>query len=296
MEPNLLLSPAKLNLGLRILGRRPDGYHLLESLFWPVSFHDEIRLLPDGKKELRAEWAETAPKKTGRIPVGEENILKKAALAFPEFSDSIHLKKRIPMGAGLGGGSSNAGTFLGYLREKFVVTPERLESIAIILGADVPYFLDPKPAWVTGIGERRVSLEMDSSLKELAFLLVFPPFECSTQQIFSLYGRKKSEFSASLQQESLTKVTVNNLLMLSQGGRNDLTSPAVQAYPQLKEILQHLAQAKPLFSGMSGSGSTCYAAFESQESLEESSKGLHHFFRSTHCATTTVTTHGVISS
>ena len=292
----LLHSPAKLNLGLRILGRRQDGYHLLESLFWPISFYDELNILADGKREMRAEWAEQAPKKTGEVPSGTGNILGKAAEVFPKFSDSIHLKKWIPIGAGLGGGSSNAGTFLRFIGKKLSIPPPHLETMAVKLGADVPYFLDPKPAWVTGIGEERALLKKGASLKSLTFFLVFPPFGCSTSHIFSLYDKNKEAFSIPNQPWNPTDVNSENLLALSQGGKNDLTAAATQAHPQLAEILARLSAAKPLFSGMSGSGSTCYAVFESPKALEKNLKGLHQFFRSTHCATTTVATHSVISS
>jgi len=290
-----LLSPAKLNLGLKVLGRRPDGYHLLESLFWPITLHDQIALKRGAGGKLTAVWDEAAPRKGPKIPAGSDNILGKILAAHSSFTEEIHLKKRIPMGAGLGGGSSNAGTLLKHLAEVLQLPAEQIEQEALKLGADVPYFLNPKPAWVTGVGELRRPLEIDSSLYDAHFFLVFPPFECETKSIFGRYKELGQPFSSTRVEAVPQRIGLDNLAHVTSRGQNDLLPAAAALHPLLDEIIKLLAGTDPILSGLSGSGSTCYSVYENLSVLEEKTKGLSRIFRSTHCETATVKTHSVIN-
>ena len=175
---------AKINLFLRVTGRRDDGYHELDSVFLPLSLADEIRL------EIRAADEPLVTVICNLPELAWNNLAASAARAFMSEFDlvanvSIGLEKRIPVGAGLGGGSSDAATVLCMMAAAAQLTDEdvagRLHRIALSLGADVPFFLDPRPSRVTGIGERIVSIE---GVPRIPIVIAVPPFEVSTAAIF----------------------------------------------------------------------------------------------------------------
>ena len=154
-----VLAPAKLNLGLRIVGRRPDGYHELESVFAPIDLADELAIEIEehsrGPAEVELELAGADPE----VPGGASNLAARAAREFLAAAGlrarvRIALAKRIPAAAGLGGGSSDAGAVLRALAGRWPAALRRdaLAALALGLGADVPFFLDPRTALVGGIG------------------------------------------------------------------------------------------------------------------------------------------------
>src|ERR1700676_4688209 len=149
-------APAKLNLFLRVVGRRADGYHELDSIFVPITLGDRIAIeaRPSHRRHV------TLHGSFGKLPADERNLAVRAARDFmAEFAVTaevlIDLHKAIPAGAGLGGGSSDAATVLLMMAALFRIdAPERLARVAMKIGADVPFFLNPVPARVTGIGEK----------------------------------------------------------------------------------------------------------------------------------------------
>ena len=180
------LACAKINLFLRVTGRRGDGYHELDSVFLPVSLADEIRL------EIRAadEPTVTVNCNLPELARSQNNLAARAARSFmSEFElvgeVAIDLEKHIPVGAGLGGGSSDAATILCMMAAAAQLTDDeatsRLRRIALSLGADVPFFLDPRPSRVTGIGERIVEI---ADVPRIPIVIAVPPFEVSTAAIF----------------------------------------------------------------------------------------------------------------
>ncbi len=250
--------------------------------------------MEDGKTgRIQAVWADSAPRKTGEIPTGSDNILSKILAAHPEWTPDIQLEKRIPMGAGLGGGSSNAGTLLRYYADKMSLKVGVMEGEAVRLGADVPYFLNPKPAWVTGIGETRVTMDVHPSLHDLAILLVLPPFGCETKAIFRMYKESGRPFSPAASYVMPDKIAKDDLRLLAGGGANDLFPAAADLHPDLGVIVKELGNTDPWVCGMSGSGSTCYAVYGNLKELEKKTKGLSEILRSTHCETAIVKTHDV---
>ncbi|MEN8184010.1 MAG: 4-(cytidine 5'-diphospho)-2-C-methyl-D-erythritol kinase, partial [Myxococcota bacterium] len=179
-----LQAPAKLNLGLRIVGVRDDGNHELESVFAPLELQDRVDLeiepaqIPGVRLELRSDDPE--------VPEGPENLAARAAHAFLEAAAlrlrvRIRLAKSIPAGAGLGGGSSDAGAVLRGLRELYPAAVPDLPRLALGLGADVPYFLDPRPAFVTGIGERCEPLP---GLSAFWLVLLLPREKLATAAVY----------------------------------------------------------------------------------------------------------------
>ena len=179
-----LSAPAKLNLGLRVLDRRPDGYHRIESLFVPLEFADlvELEVQPAGRPQvaLHLEGGDAG------VPAGPENLAVRAAHAFLEaavlaVAVRIRLRKRVPAGAGLGGGSSDAGAVLRALDQLFPASVRDAAGLALGLGADVPYFLDPRPAWVSGVGE---TIHPLAGLPSLPVVVVWPEARLSTAQVY----------------------------------------------------------------------------------------------------------------
>jgi len=256
-------APAKLNLGLEIVGRRPNGFHELQSLFWPIDLCDDLEMTQAEEIEVQADWAPDAARKEP-LPQNESNLVYRA-LEKLGVTYSVKVQKRIPMGAGLGGGSSDAGSVLG----QFGFTDDKAASE---LGADVPFFLSPVPTWVEGIGERRQKLTL---IQDLCFLLVIPPKPLGTPEVFKTYRASGVPFSARRKLPVLPKYL--------QTAKNDLTPSAITLYPLVGEILEQLAGTGPLFSSMTGSGSTCFAIYASKEDREKSAKVLQPFLRKTYC-------------
>jgi len=180
---------AKINLFLRMTGRRADGYHELDSIFVPVSLSDRVTI------EVRPSFLTTVTLRCNVAALGDvpTNLAPRAAHAFMNaFGIHAHvridLEKMIPTGAGLGGGSSDAGTVLRMLTTmtssmlpESKDTAERLQKVAVALGADVPFFLNPRPAHVTGIGERIAVLD---KFPTLHLVIAAPPVEVPTASVF----------------------------------------------------------------------------------------------------------------
>jgi 4-diphosphocytidyl-2-C-methyl-D-erythritol kinase len=252
MEHITLSAPAKINLSLRILRKRPDGYHELETLMAPLTLCDEVEV--------------THGVGTGIIflcndpdlPTGADNLCVKAAEAFRtatglEHGIAISLMKRIPHGAGLGGGSSDAGAVLRGLNELFdhPLVPEELHQIATQLGSDIPFFLQSGPAWCRGRGE---ILESAEPLPERALLLIKPPFPVPTPWAYKRYAEMR--VSNSMPQQEVQKL--DNLTLL-----NDLELPVFEKYlllPVMKKWLRAQPGVESAF--MTGSGSTMVAIME----------------------------------
>jgi 4-diphosphocytidyl-2-C-methyl-D-erythritol kinase len=270
-------SSCKVNLLLNILGRRADGFHELETVLQPVNLFDEITFEGVGK-----EIALSCSEKT--LPTGPENLIFRAAekfLAVAGISDGvkIHLEKKIPLAAGLGGGSGNAATTLLALNELFgqPLVAEKLSEIAASLGSDIPFFLQDKPALGTGRGEKIQSLEKFSSLEDKAFLLVHPGFGIATPWAYKNLAR----FPAALNgkkgraQKLISLLQAENLKTAAAEFYNSLEAPALEKFPILQMYQEFLLANGALAALMSGSGSTTFAICEklpAAESLAEKFK------------------------
>ncbi len=306
-------APAKVNLGLRVVGRREDGYHLLESLFVPLALADELHFVFDTAPGVRLEVAATAslPADTP-LPDTGDNLVTRAVEGFCELAGesprvSIRLQKAIPIGAGLGGGSSDAGAVLRVLAARDGegrVSPEALHALATRLGADVPFFLAPRPTWVSGIGE---ILQPCDDLPELALVLVNPGQSLATAAVFKAFGdtdaaltlaspgstmralegplaRKNAAEStdstarsqphhsqpqgSQLQAESLAQAFDTGLL------HNDLEAAAMHLCPAIAESKRRLRDVGARWVAMSGSGATVYGIFDDQASAERAREQL----------------------
>ncbi len=240
-----VLAHAKLNLCLRVVGRREDGFHLLQSLVAAVDLCDEILLFPQRAGIELAAPADLGPR--------EENLAVRAARALlPTASPGVRivLHKRIPPGAGLGGGSADAAAVLAGLNELFSLgrTPRELAEIGVKLGADVPFFFGPCPAWVEGIGERITPLDLPLPP---AFLILVPPIRCPTPDVYQAFDDLGLPISPST--PSPRELTMGN----------DLWPAAVRLAPALLPLREELARVSPGPVGMTGSGSALFAPFPS---------------------------------
>ena len=299
------VAPAKINLGLRVVGRRGDGYHLLESLFVPLELADDVELrlrdragpgsepgpesvLPRIRLELLAD--PEAPPGTGSVPADPSNLAVRAARAFFASAGGsragrrvaaleIRLRKRIPAAAGLGGGSSDAGAVLRGLAQLVPdgPPPPELARIALALGADVPFFLDPRAAWVRGIGEE---IEPVPGLPALSLVLANPGISLSTAEVFRLYDGLQGRYASDSGGLTLgdPRSTMRALSGLSRdpkalsslpGLQNDLEAAAVRLCPPVSRLRDRLRAAGALFAGMSGSGATVYGVFETEAAAHE---------------------------
>ncbi len=261
-----ILSPAKINLHLKVLRKRNDGYHDIATLFQKISIFDEISL-----RSREEGIIVRCPGST--LPENEDNLVYRAARAIFEQSAyragiEITVKKRIPVAAGLGGGSSNAAAVLIALNQMlgFSYTSNQLMKIGVKLGADVPFFISGNAAWAFGIGDRLKPVE---GLPFLWFVLVNPAFPVSTKTVYEKLNLR------------LTKRTIHYRVPrfyttadLISGLRNDLETVTVTLHPVLHRVKELLVRFGALGALMSGSGPTVFGVFERKEAAQKAMEAL----------------------
>ncbi|MET0072348.1 MAG: 4-(cytidine 5'-diphospho)-2-C-methyl-D-erythritol kinase [Candidatus Thiodiazotropha sp.] len=241
-------APAKLNLMLRIIGRRGDGYHQLQTVFQFLNIHDQLRFKPrnDGRIVLHDNLSDLA---------WSENLCYRAALELQRLSGSrpgveISLQKQLPMGAGLGGGSSDAATTLMVLNRlwNLSLSPPELMKIALGLGADVPIFIHGHAAWAEGIGEELTDIE----IPENWYLLLQPACHVSTADIFSQPDLTRNS----------PRITIRAFL---QGNcHNDCLPVVRRRHPEVAQALDWLNQYAD--ARLTGTGACVFAAFADRQS------------------------------
>jgi 4-diphosphocytidyl-2-C-methyl-D-erythritol kinase len=246
-----LLSPAKLNLFLHITGRRADGYHNLQTLFQLLDYGDRMSftLRNDAQIILNPELA--------GVPFEDNLIIKAVRLLQKQQSThqgvAIHLQKNLPMGGGLGGGSSNAATTLVALNQLWHcgLSCSQLQTLGLQLGADVPVFIQAQTAWAEGVGEHLQPIELPRDW----FLIVQPDCHVSTKTIFS--------------HKDLTRDTppIKVAAFFEQGGHNDCQALVRKLYPAVDETLNWFAQANHK-AQMTGTGACVFAQFATVEEAQ----------------------------
>ena len=250
-----LPAPAKLNLMLHITGRRDDGYHNLQTIFQLLDFGDEITLVPLSNHAVQLDDTSMD------IPL-EDNLIYRAAMllkASTGYSGGarIAITKHLPMGAGLGGGSSNAASTLVGLNELWQtrLSLAELANLGQSLGADVPVFVQGCSAWAEGIGEALTKVE----LPDRYYCVITPNCHVSTKEIFC--------------HEELTRNTspITIAAALGYGGKNDCEELVKRLYPEVKHVLEWLSQFAN--ARLTGTGSSVFAGFhtrqEAQTALEQ---------------------------
>ena len=265
-------TPAKINLGLHIHGKREDGFHELETIFQMVSLYDdvELELLSSGIK-LECD--------TPGVPTDDTNLVCKAALLLRQSYQvegkgvSIRLKKKIPFGAGLGGGSGNAAGVLMGLNRLWDLNIEREELLALAaeLGSDVPFFLTSPCALGMGRGEQLKTLKPCAKFQ---VLLVFPGFPVATSWVYQNLKLKltKRENNISILRKNLSLSDITSL-----GSRlyNDLEPVVIQRFPEVQVVKDELGAWGALGVLLSGSGSTVFGIFDDPEKARVACAGLN---------------------
>ncbi len=262
-------APAKINLFLRVLGRRSDGYHEMDSIFVPVSLADQVRieLRPSRSPavSLRCALASIADPKT--------NLATRAARAFmDEFGVAGHvqidLDKAIPMGTGLGGGSSDAGAVLRMMAALFGIDArERMEAVAVSLGADVPFFLEPRPSRVGGIGEIIAPLE---GFPTLHLVIAVPPVEVPTGPIFK--ALKSTQWSGPAPEEDVRAILQGRISASTLV--NDLAPVAIERHPEIGQLKAILEKSGARAASMTGSGGAVFGVFDSADAAVDGSERM----------------------
>lgn len=264
-------APAKLNLGLRIVGRRRDGYHLIESVMVPVSLCDRVRVSvdPRGPAGVCFQMSRAAR----GIPRGACNLAARAAQAFLEAAGgagriAVELEKKIPAAAGLGGGSSDAGAVLRALRALWPgrVSPAELHRLAGLLGADVPFFLRCRPARVSGIGE---IIRPFRGVVPGWFVVAVPRRGVSTA---AAYGQVRLT-------RSQARSTVPRFRYSVSVSVNDLEAAVIPRRPDIARLKRELGSAGARTALMSGSGSAVFGTFATRGAASAAASRLPHTVR-----------------
>ncbi len=265
MKSITLLSPAKVNLTLKVQGKRTDGYHEIESIMQPVDLFDIVKIEVENGDEILLNLRGI------KIPREKDNLAYKAAQLYLKRSGTrkkiiISIDKVIPIGAGLGGGSSNAAAVLvGLNRLLNILNENELMEISLELGADVVFFIRCRSAFVKGIGEKVTTLK---NFPVFHYVVIYPRFAISTWEVYkkwdnlnSKYSDEKSEFEELIRNFSNT---ISELFVF-----NDLERPAFSICPSLekyKKLMQSLDSKSVI---MSGSGSCIFAVFRKDRPAKE---------------------------
>jgi 4-diphosphocytidyl-2-C-methyl-D-erythritol kinase len=251
----LVFPNCKINLGLHIVGKREDGFHNLETVFYPVPFKDALEIIPSTNTDI--EFTATGLAVDGNaadnLCVKAYHLLKQD---FPEVpSVKIHLHKAIPLGAGLGGGSADAAFMLKLLNEKFHLnlSTDQLINYALQLGSDCPFFIINKPCFATGRGE--VLEETTLELSAYKIVLINPRIHVSTGWAFS-------NITPALPIKSIKEIIQQPIYTWKDELKNDFETAVFTAHPAIKAIKETLYAQGAIYAAMSGSGSTVFGIFE----------------------------------
>ena len=252
-----LESPAKVNLRLEILNKRKDGYHELRTVFQKISLHDTLHF--SLKKEKGISIATDHP----NLPVGKTNLVYQAAQSMLKASDyqggvHIEIKKQIPLGAGLGGGSSNAATTLKALNQllKKSLSKRKLMEMGLEIGADVPFFIWEGAAIGSGIGEKLKKV----TLPDLQYVLIYPNFEVSTRWAYQNFVLTNQRIHFNLHKFLKTPEGISSILF------NHLEEVVSRKYPQIEVMKNSLLSRGALGTLMTGSGPTVFGLFQDDKS------------------------------
>ena len=257
-----ILAPAKVNLCLRILHKRNDGYHEICTLMQSIGVFDEIDI------ELTEQGIELIPE-GAEVPPGLDNLAGKAAQIFLQVAGlnkgvRIRLRKKIPVAAGLGGGSSDAASVLMGLNEILKVrwSKEYLQALGMKLGADVPFFIGQKSALAKGIGEKLIPVILP---KNIWYLVLVPPWPISTSWAYAAYD-DLAENNPPKREIATAYSRIEDILPIM---HNDLEKVAFQKYPKLAIMKEKLSMAGARGALMSGSGPAIYGLCSSRKETEK---------------------------
>lgn len=248
---------AKINIGLNVLSRRSDGYHNLETVFYPVKIKDALEIIETDELCFETSGIEIPGYANENLCLKAYNLLKHD---FDVPAVKIHLHKQIPIGAGLGGGSADAAFFIRLMNEKFglSLSSEQMEAYARQLGADCAFFIRNEPVFAKGKGDEFEAIELD--LSEYYLTLVMPPVHVSTGEAY----RGVSLYQPEASLKELIKLPVEEWKGLI---KNDFEDSVFKNHSAIRGVKAALYEAGALYSSMSGSGASVYGIFKEKVDL-----------------------------
>jgi len=249
----------KINLGLNITGKRPDGYHNLETIFFPITIKDVLEIISADKTEL------TLSGNGIDIPAEENICIKAYQLLKKDFSElpaiKIHLHKTIPSGAGLGGGSADGSFILKMLNDKYQLNlfTDQLISYGLQLGSDCPFFIINKPCLATSRGEILEEIKIDLSAYKI--LIINPGIHINTGWAFT-------QLTPALPAKSIKEIIQQPISTWKDELKNDFEEPVFKQYPEIRSIKETLYNNGAIYAAMSGSGSSVFGLFEKEKKVK----------------------------
>ncbi|OGU76335.1 MAG: 4-(cytidine 5'-diphospho)-2-C-methyl-D-erythritol kinase [Ignavibacteria bacterium RBG_16_34_14] len=261
MEELKVKAPAKINLGLHVVSKRDDGYHNIETIFYPIKLYDILTFKKTSSFRFSSDSKELS-KSSDNLIIKAKDLLEEETKL--KLKVHIHLEKNIPIGGGLGGGSSDATITLISLNKFFSLktSKERLKELAFHLGSDAPFFLNPKTSYASSRGEK---LERKKLIINYPLLIINPGIHISTKWAYSIITPKTPTFNL----KDLEQKNLNAPHNLSDILRNDFEEIVFKKYPAIKKLKEELNNSSALFVLMSGSGSTMFAVFENKTLAEK---------------------------
>ncbi len=261
---------AKINLGLRITEKRTDGFHNIETVFYPIGWNDALEVVesPNSSRDFTLHLS--------GLPIDgaiENNLLFKAFSLIKEIKSlpeiTVYLYKNIPMGAGLGGGSSDCAFFINLLDTQFNlnITEAERTNIARKLGSDCAFFIKNKPVFAQGKGDKFKQLDIDFS--EYYIAVIYPGIHCDTKTAYSLLSPQK-------QNVALTEVIKKHPLQWKNILLNDFEPSVFKNYPLIGHIKDELCAAGAFYASLSGSGSSVFGLFEKLPQIGKLTSHMHY--------------------
>jgi len=263
-------SASKINLLLSITGKLPNGYHEIDTVFLPLDTPADVISL-----DLREDDEILITSSDPIVPCDERNLCWKAADAYARASSikegcSIHIEKNIPIAAGMGGGSSNAATVLSILNDHFkLLSDQQLAEIALSIGADVPFFLNPHLSSATGVGEKLIPAAF--VYQDIPLVIVAPHFPVSAAWAYRRCTVSENPPSAA---QMLNAVQAGDIHQIASLVQNDLAIPLYKKFPVLNILKQQITDAGALCAEVSGSGPTMFGICESKQAAEKCAENL----------------------
>ncbi len=265
----ILFPNAKINIGLNIISKRPDGYHNLESIFYPLAIKDALEVVEADVLQFSSSGITIPGNPDDNLCLKAYHLLKRDFTSLPPVR--IHLHKHIPIGAGLGGGSSDASFFISLLNQKFGLGMEnaQMEHYASKIGSDCAFFIQNKPAYAIEKGDQLSPLDLD--LSNYFIVLVMPDVQVSTAEAYQ--GVQAAPVSKPLTE--LVKLPIQDWKLQI---KNDFESSVFSKYPSIERIKDYLYESSALYASMSGSGSSVYGIFKEPLKLVQLEKENKVFY------------------
>lgn len=246
--------PVKINLGLNIIAKRVDNFHSIESVFYPVGWNDVLELLTTDNQDFRLDFSGTPiPGELSKNLIFKAYELIKSKHSLPGLH--FHLHKILPMGAGLGGGSSDGAYALHLINSvcKLGLTQQKLHEYALQLGSDCPFFIQKKPQFVSGRGEVMEPISID--LSGWYIQIIMPPVFISTAEAYSWITPQQPP-------KSIREIITADPICWKEELKNDFEKHALKKHPVIGEVKEQLYRNGAMYASMSGSGASVYGLFK----------------------------------